>query len=184
MLERWTRTMETWGATEAELGARYPCDELLPDARARWVRGVDVRASPATVFAWVCQLRAAPYSYDLVDNLGRRSPRTRQAWCEDLAVGQRAAVVFEVADFERDRHLTLRLPAGTMRRPVGEVAMTYAVTPGPQGSRLVSAMLVEGRGGRLGVVLERGLLVGDVVMMRKQLLTLAGLAEAEAASAV
>ena len=45
-------------------------------------------------------------------------------------------------------------------------------------------MLVEGRGGRVGAVVDRGLLAGDFVMMRKQLLTLAGLAEAEAGAAV
>jgi len=39
------------------------------------VAGVGVAAPVEAVWPWVAQVRLAPYSYDWVDNLGRRSPR-------------------------------------------------------------------------------------------------------------
>jgi len=63
------------GASVDERAAPLPCDELLPDAHSRCDRAISVDAPAAVRFRWLCQLRVAPYSYDLLDNLGRRSPR-------------------------------------------------------------------------------------------------------------
>jgi hypothetical protein len=65
-----------WGATAAERAAALPCDALAPAAPTRADRAISIAAPPEHVFAWLCQLRGAPYSYDLLDNRGRRSPRT------------------------------------------------------------------------------------------------------------
>ena len=64
-----------WGVTPAETTRRYPCDELVPDPVLQAWRGVTVNAKPERVWPWVAQIRVAPYSYDWIDNLGRRSPR-------------------------------------------------------------------------------------------------------------
>src|SRR5690349_25071429 len=67
---------ERWGVTAAEVDRGYPCDHLVPLPAVQLWRGVTVNhRSPAQVWPWLCQLRLAPYSYDWVDNLGRRSPR-------------------------------------------------------------------------------------------------------------
>ncbi|MCU1592932.1 MAG: hypothetical protein JWO12_324, partial [Frankiales bacterium] len=65
-----------WGSTEQERSRTYAAQELLPDADLVLHRAVDVAASAADTYRWLCQLKVAPYSYDWIDNLGRRSPRT------------------------------------------------------------------------------------------------------------
>jgi hypothetical protein len=155
----------------------FPCDRHLPGADAAYFRAVDVDAPPATMFRWLCQLRAAPYSYDWVDNRGRRSPRELTPGLEQLEVGQTVMTIFALVEFEPGRQLTLLLRRA--RRPFGEVAVTYMVLPSREGhSRLVVKLLVRFPGGRYGAWVLRPLLPwGDLVMMRRQLLNLTALAE-------
>ncbi len=168
-------TATSWGATEAERGASYPCDEFaVPDAVGLF-RAVDVAAPPAVVFRWLCQLRVAPYSYDLVDNLGRRSPRTLTPGLEALEVGQTLMTIFRVVSFAPGAHLTAVLQSGPARL-FGPVALSYVVRATTGGSRLVCAQRV-GRAGGLGGLRRSALGWGDLVMMRKQLRTLRELAE-------
>ncbi|GAB2481847.1 SRPBCC family protein [Jatrophihabitans fulvus] len=168
------RLGEAWGVTTAEHAATYPCDELLSDPVVA-TRGVDVAAPPSVVFRWVCQVRVAPYSYDLVDNLGRRSPRTLTPGLDRLEVGQRFGVVFRIRSFATDEHVTA---AG--RFGGGRVALTYRVVATDGGCRLLGRIAFETRG-RLGRMLSTPLVLGDLVMMRKQLRTLRALAERSAA---
>ena len=135
-------------------------------------RAVDVAAPPATTFRWLCQLRVAPYSYDWIDNRGRRSPRELTPGLEDLAVGQRF-MIFELASFEPGREITLR----TDSRLFGEVFVTYRVSQGARGSRLLAKLLVRYPRSRVRPIMRHLLPAGDLFMMRKQLLTLAALAE-------
>lgn len=71
----WPELVRHWGTTAPERARPYPCDELVPSSDGALFRGVSVEAPAAVVFRWLCQLRAAPYSYDLLDNRGRRSPQ-------------------------------------------------------------------------------------------------------------
>ncbi len=165
----------SWNVVAADRARRYPCERYAGPGGERFLRAVDVQADPATVFRWVCQLRVAPYSYDLVDNLGRRSPRSLTPGADRLEVGQRFVVVARIVEFEDGRHVTaLSAPDGS--RLLGPVAFTYEVRPGPSGARLVAAMCV-GAHGRLQRAVRAALGWGDLVMMRKQLLTLKVLAE-------
>jgi polyketide cyclase/dehydrase/lipid transport protein len=170
----------TWGSTAAERALPFPCDRHLGDPDAAYFRAVDVDAAPSVVFRWLCQLRAAPYSYDWIDNLGRRSPRELTPGLERLEVGQTVMTIFELVEFEPDRHIT----AVTRRaqRLFGEVAATYLVVPQPgtDGSRLVVKLRVRYPPNPFGRLLIRPLLPwGDLVMMRRQLLNLKRLAEAD-----
>lgn len=119
-----------WGATTAELDARYACDELLPDSPHRMVRATSTAATPDAVFRWLCQLQVAPYSYDWVDNFGRQSPRALIPGLTDLVPGQRMMTIFTLASFATDEHLTLWMAPGTAARTMfGTLAITYAVRP-------------------------------------------------------
>jgi hypothetical protein len=166
---------EVWGVTEAELAARYACDEVLDGPAEHWFRAVATVAEPDVQYRWLCQLAVAPYSYDLVDNFGRRSPRTLTAGVDELTVGQPMMRIFTLVDFVPGRELTVHLTDRVGRLLFGEVAVTYRAAPG----RLVAKLAV---GVRRDVVRRRLLAWGDLVMMRRQLTTLAGLAGATARS--
>ncbi len=128
------------------------------------------------MFRWLCQLRVAPYSYDWIDNLGRRSPRELIDGLDDLEVGDRMMTIFELVEFEPGRSLTI----DSTTRQFGRVAGSYVVTPtGPDRSRLVVKLTWAAPRGLYGRVASRLLPAGDLVMMRKQLLTLKRLAERE-----
>lgn len=62
---------ERWNATPEEAGGTFPCDALAPGGFIALTRAIDVETSPPLVFRWLCQLRAAPYSYDWIDNFGQ-----------------------------------------------------------------------------------------------------------------
>jgi hypothetical protein len=165
-----------WGATAREHERHYPADHVVEGAAVRLTRAVTVHAPAPLVYGWVCQLTQAPYSYDLVDNRGRRSPRELTPGADAVRVGQRLLGLFEVIDVRPGEQLTVRGLARTTRL-FGPLGMTYAVEPRSDvESRLVCRVLAGTPtfAARLrGVVLEWG----DLVMMRKQLLTWKELAE-------
>jgi hypothetical protein len=171
----------TWGTTGEERGRHFPCDRHVDRPDAAYFRGVDVDAPPVVVFRWLCQLKVAPYSYDWIDNLGRLSPRQLTPGLDRLAVGQRFMTGFELIDFEAGRHLTLvarRSFAGSMG--LDALAVSYVVLPrAPAGARLVAKLVVRYRPGPGGWLARQLLPWGDLVMMRKQLLTLRHLAETQ-----
>ncbi len=174
-MSSWGEVARTWGTTAEERQRAFPCDKALPDFTDAYYRGVTVQAEPATLFRWLCQMRIAPYSYDWIDNLGRRSPRRLTPGLDDLAVGQSFMRIFALVDFERDRHITLRMRrAGTFR----SCAVSYVVVPaGPTDSRLIVKLVVR-FGYRYGDRLIRGIAPWlEWIMMRRQLLTLKELCE-------
>lgn len=156
-----------WGATAAELTEPMPCDTVHDKAGVQADRSITIDAPTPTVFLWLCQLRVAPYSYDVLDNFGRRSPRQRDPELRRLQTGQRFMTIFTLHSFGIDEQITLR---------TGSVAVTYAVRSDGDKTRLHVRVLFTGP--RL---LSHVLALGDLVMMRKQLLTLKALAEREAA---
>lgn len=182
-----------WGATAAEVATPTPADALVDAPTGRWVRAVSSHASPPDLWRWVCQLTVAPYSYDAVDHWSgtrarlpgtrlavrlpvvRRSPRVLTPGADDLRVGQRLLVLFVVDSFAPGEHLTIRRHRPG-RGPVGEFAVTYAVVPAVGGSRLVATVVIGDRPGRWAGLVRVALCWGDLVMMRRQLRTLAQLA--------
>ena len=161
---------DRWGVTDAETRLVYGCDAtvLAPTLQA-W-RGVSVAAAPEVVWTWVRQIRLAPYSYDWVDNLGRRSPRVRSDLREpqvgDPFTASAGRSVGRVLAVDPGRELTAEI-LGT--------AMSYRIEPAGDGtSRLL--LKLAGRPPRGTATL---LCVGDLPMARRQLLNLKDLAERE-----
>ncbi|WP_298890096.1 SRPBCC family protein [uncultured Serinicoccus sp.] len=202
---RGRRVPWVWGASAAEVAARYACDRLvdpIPGAREgeswavdgrdgrdgrdgvkagpeRLVRAIGVAAPVGTVWAWLGNLRLAPYSYDWLDNLGRRSPRTLAHHLGPLEPGQRVMTIFTVIDVHPGSELTIRTREGLGTRLFGQVWVSYRVVPVPPGrSRLIAVLRLGGGPGLLSRWRARALAWGDLLMMRRQLRTLRDLAEA------
>jgi hypothetical protein len=171
----WPATVNEWGSTAEERARPFPCDGLISSPDQAMFRAVDVEAPQKIVFRWLCQLRTAPYSYDMLDNLGRRSPQELTPGLERLEAGQRVATIFRLVEFETGESLTI-LSRG---RVFGEVACTYwAKRVDEERSRIVVKLIWKPARGRVLGSLERVLLPpGDLVMMRRQLLNLKQLAE-------
>ncbi|GAB3655582.1 hypothetical protein GCM10027596_08750 [Nocardioides korecus] len=165
-----------WNVTPAERAARHPADRHVPAGGGHVVRATDVEADPALVWRWVCQLQLAPYSYDLVDNLGRRSPRRLTPGAEQLRVGQRL-LIGPLVELEEGRAVTAAT-RGLAARLCGPVALSYEVVPGVRTrSRILACLATGPPRGRVDSVAQELLGAGDLVMMRRQLLTLRDLAE-------
>jgi hypothetical protein len=170
-----------WGSTARERALEFPCDRFVSDPDDALYRAMTVNAPPALLFRWLCQLRAAPYSYDWIDNFGRQSPRRLMPGLDRLQGGEQIMSVFRLAAFEPDRHITavLHLPTSLL----GELAVTYLIVPdAEERCRLVVKIAVAYPRTPIGAAMRALLPAGDLVMMRKQLLTLKKLAERDAAN--
>ena len=137
---------------------------------------MQVDSSPETVFRWLCQLKVAPYSYDWIDNPGRRSPRSLTPEADRLEPGQEF-LVFQLVEFEQDRHITgVVLPRA--ERVFGRLAVSYVVEPRGAGRcRIVACLSVAAPASVLESARLTLLAFGDLFMMRKQLLMLKRCAE-------
>ncbi len=166
---------DRWGVTEAEVAMRYRCDDLAPDpAWAAW-RGVTVRVRPEQVWPWVTQIRLGPYSYDWIDNLGRRSPRNLRGLPEPV-VGE--AFISALGGRRFGRVVAVD-PGQQLTGTVLGAVMSYLLVPLDEGGQTRLLLKVVTASGRLFAPL---LSVGDLIMARRQLLNLAALAEAAPAT--
>jgi hypothetical protein len=81
-----------WGATEEEVRRSLPGDGLLPSNAPSTTRAITIDASVEEVFPWLLQIgygRGGWYSYDWIDNDGKRSAEWIDPALQRLAVGDR-----------------------------------------------------------------------------------------------
>lgn len=158
---------DRWGATDAEVARRYPCDDLVPRPAMQVWRAVTVEAAAGDLWPWVLQIRLAPYSYDWVDNLGRRSPQELRHLQDPLPgdpfTASAGRPLGKVLAVEHEVHLTAEV--------MGAV-MSYVLDPEGDRTRLL-LKVVTARHRWAAPLLS----VGDLVMARRQLLNLKELAE-------
>lgn len=88
---RWLRPWQlTWGATPDEVHRPLAGDDLVERPTFNATRAITIGAPPAEVWPWLVQVgvtRAGWYSYDLLDNLGRKSSRRILPEFQDLSPG-------------------------------------------------------------------------------------------------
>ena len=170
---------ETWGTDPQERRLTFPCDTIISQPDHALYRGVTINTKPEVVFRWLCQMRAAPYSYDWIDNGGRQSPRELTPGLDSLAIGQDVMSIFKLIAFEQGRHLTIRLkPRSSASRTFGDIGVSYVVVPTSGNScRLLVKLIGKYPNGIRGRLMRALLPWGDLIMMRRQLLNLKLLAE-------
>ena len=158
---------DRWGVTDAEVERRYPCDDVVRTPVLQAWRGVTVASTTDDVWPWIAQIRLGPYSYDLIDNFGRRSPQELRNLPEPVpgepfttSGGRWLGTILSVTAGEQ---LTGRI--------MGAV-MSYVLVPDGAGTRLLLKVVTSG-----GRLIAPFAAVGDLVMARRQLLNLKRLAE-------
>ena len=115
-----------WGATDEEVRRRYPGDDVIPGGTRSATMAVTIDAAPEQVWPWLVQMgtdRAGWYSWDRLDNWGRRSAaRIHPEW-QTIALGDRLSSVpdgsiwWEVAVLEPQIYLRLRTSLDLRCRP-------------------------------------------------------------------
>jgi len=162
---------DKWGVTDAEVSRPYPCDEFVASPTLSAWRGVSVAVPPEAVWPWVAQVRIAPYSYDLIDNRGRRSPR-ELAGLPEPQVGER----FTTAGGRQLGRIVSVEPGKQLTGTIMGAFMSYVLVPqGRDATRLLLKVVMRTARWR-----AFGLSAGDLVMARRQLLNLKQLAESHA----
>jgi hypothetical protein len=159
---------DRWGVSGSDIVRVYPCDAFVAAPTLQAWRGVCISAPTTAVWPWVGQVRLAPYSYDWIDNLGRRSPR-QLAGLPEPKVGER----FTTAFGRGHGRILLVDPGEQLTARIGGAFMSYVLVPaGQDTTRLLLKIII--RTSRLAAL---GLSVGDLIMARRQLLNLKHLAE-------
>jgi hypothetical protein len=90
-----TPRMDRWGATDAEINATFPGDELVPAPASFVNRAVTINASPEEIHPWLIQMGAGKgglYSYTAFENMiGCKlvnADRIHEEW-QNLEVGDK-----------------------------------------------------------------------------------------------
>jgi hypothetical protein len=159
---------DRWGVTDNEILRSYPCDDFVVAPALQAWRGVRVEAPAEAVWPWVAQVRLAPYSYDWIDNRGRRSPRELVGLPEPQ-VGER----FTAAGGRKLGRIVSVDPGKQLTGTIMGAFMSYVLVPQEHdATRLLLKVTMKTT--RWAVL---GLSVGDLIMARRQLLNLKQLAE-------
>lgn len=185
-----TRLLRSVRATPDERTRPLPGDDLLAVTVGSLTHAVTIGRPPAEVWPWLVQMgagRAGWYSYDRLDNGGRRSaerivpelqriePGTLMPWLPGATEG------FTVLRVEPGRHLII----GWVPEAGAPPRMTWTfVLEEPASGR--TRLIVRARGGAgysfFGLPRHLGMALVPVVhfvMQRKQLLGIAGRVEAQ-----
>jgi len=168
-----------WGATDEEVKRVMPGDELCDKPHLDSTRAVTIDATPEQTWPWIAQLgrgRGGWYSYDLIDNRGKRSSETILPEFQELRAGDFLPTGFgegfKVVDVKPNQFLALQ--AGSLGS--WTIGLYCA---GRSSTRLVSRVRIRWNlRNPKSAVLAAVVDPGDFVMMRKMMLGIKRRAEA------
>ena len=167
-----------WGATPEEIQSPVVGDDLCPSATLIATRSITISAPPQDVFPWIRQMgfgRAGWYSYDWLDNLGRKSATSIHDEWQTVEAGDKVPsgpISFTAAIVEAPRHFVLEIKSLGKKSPKLHFTLAYELRDDPHGTRLVTRMRSR-ISVPLGSLFEKLILgPGDGLMLRRQLLTI------------
>lgn len=167
-----------WGATPKEIDSLVVGDDICSDATLIATRSITISAPPQDVFPWIRQMgfgRAGWYSYDWLDNLGRKSATTIHEEWQTVEAGDEVPsgpISFTAAIVEAPRHFVLEIRSLGKKRPKLHFTLAYELRDDPQGTRLVTRMRSR-ISFPFGSLVEKLILgPGDGFMLRRQLVTI------------
>ena len=156
-----------------------PGDDLVPRPTFNATRAVTISASPERIWPWLVQTgltRAGWYSYDILDNLGRRSARHIIPELQNLAVGD---IVPMSPDGKQGMPVqSMDAPSSMVWGIPGDTTWTWQLDRSQDGStRLITRVRSHYRWLSPSIAFSALVEFGDIWMMRKMLLTLRARAE-------
>jgi hypothetical protein len=167
-----------WGATAEEIDSPVVGDDLCSDATLVATRSITISAPPQNVFPWIRQMgfgRAGWYSYDWLDNLGRKSATTIHDEWQTVEAGDKipsGPISFTAAIVEAPRHFVLEITSLGKKSPKLHFTLAYELRDDPKGTRLVTRMRSR-CSFPFGSLFEKLILgPGDGFMLRRQLLNI------------
>lgn len=177
-----------WGTRLEEQTMAFPRDHSVSSCDHTLFRGIDVNSPASIMFRWLCQLKVASYSYDWVETLEalffkgefsfRRSPRELIPEIDQLSVGQIAMNIFRILEFEVNRSLTLEMHLESAIDLFGKIIVSYMILPTTElKCRLIAKICITYPRHVILYWMRWFLPWADLIMCRKQFLTLKQLAE-------
>jgi hypothetical protein len=159
---------------------RYEVDR----AAFRNDKSIEIAAAPDQVFPWLAQMglgRAGWYSWDLIDNLGRKSAtKLNPEWmvrrAGDPIPG--GPIGFDTLVLEPPHHLVMSFGPQRFLLWTTEFMLSYELAETSNGCRLTTVATARINGPLGGPIARFGLGPGDSFMVRKQLKGIKSRAEA------
>lgn len=97
----------------------YPIDESLPEYFWTQDESIEIKASAKNIWPWLAQMghgRAGWYSYDWLDNLGRKSLEVIDSNLTAIEKGQKISIAI-ISDFKENEFITFQFGS--------EITFTY-----------------------------------------------------------
>ena len=137
-----------WGATTEEIHGSVVGDNLCRNATLIATRSITLSAPPKDVFPWIQQMgfgRAGWYSYDWIDNLGRKSAtKVHEEW-QSVTSGDKipaGPISFTAAIVEAPRHFVLEIKSLGKKSPKLHFTLAYELREGDQAGSAIHVSIL------------------------------------------
>jgi len=162
-----------WGATDDEIKRSMLGDDIVGKPSFNATRAVTINAPAENIYPWIVQMgvkRAGWYSYDLLDNLGRKSAESILAEHQDIQVGDLIPLSpdgkqgMRVKDFRKNEWML-------WWDKIGDCSWVWEIySEGEAHSRLVTRVRVKYRWFSPAIAFNLLIEFFDILMMRKCML--------------